>query len=54
MNEKLILAEWGRIQRAQRRIEQLRMTIGQLKDNILLAEQEIIKLQGEDVKEKSV
>ena len=47
MNEKLILTEWGKIHRSQRRIEDLRIAIGQLKDNIYLAEQNIIKLQNE-------
>ena len=48
MNEKLILAEWGKIHRSKRRIEDLRIAIGQLKDNILMAEQEIIRLQRDE------
>ena len=51
-NEQLILEEWGRIRRSQRRIEDLRMAIGKLKDNILMAEQEICRLQ--DDKEESL
>ena len=47
-NEQLILEEWGRIRRSQRRIEDLRMAIGKPKDNILMAEQEIIRLQDDE------
>ena len=45
--EQLILEEWGKIRRSQRRIEDLRMAIGKLKDNILMAEQEICRLQDD-------
>ena len=43
-----VLHHWGNIYKCQRKIEDLRIQIGRLKDEIMMEEQEIVKLQKDD------